>query len=155
VWRLQRPGAPAWWYAPGLATADGGPPEGRDASLAQLAESAARLAAWVAADGPRARLLGDQGPPLDAAALALRADYWRQLLAVATAAVQRGDDETAPALPWPGLPAAWAEHPRHRFNWQHAWREVEPAVLAAPPPAGPPSGRQAPAADGDPTPAGR
>jgi hypothetical protein len=46
--------------------------------------------------------------------------------------VARGDDETAPAPGWPGLPEGWAAAPWHAFNWQRAWRQVEPQVLAEP-----------------------
>jgi len=137
VWRLAQPGRPALWLAPGLLQGEGGvgPPDGRDADLALLAQSAQRLAALAAADGPAARFIGEQGPPLPADAPLQHARYWTDLLAQARAAVERGDDETAPPPAWPGLPAGWAQAPWHALNWQRAWRQVEAEVLAAPVPA--------------------
>jgi len=134
VWRLP-PAADgtggALWLAPGLL--DGhGPADGRDADLAQLQRAAAQLAALAAADGPQVRFVGDQGPPLAADGAARQAAYGQALLAAAEAAVARGDDETAPAPAWPGLPPAWAAHPWHALNWQRAWRQVEPRVLLLP-----------------------
>ena len=129
VWRLR---ATPLWLAPGLL--DGhGPPDGRDADLALLRDASQRLAGWAAADGPSARFVGEQGPVMDSAAPARHAVYWNDLLVAATAAVGRGDDEAAPPPGWPGLPAGWAAQPWHGFNWQRAWRQVEPQVLAAPP----------------------
>jgi hypothetical protein len=133
VWRLARPGRPALWLAPGLLQGDG-PPDGRDADLALLAQSAQRLAGLAAADGPAVQFLGEQGPPLSADAPLQQARYWRDLLATARAAVLRGDDETAPAPGWPGLPPGWAQAPWHALNWQRAWRQAEAAVLAEPVP---------------------
>ena len=128
LWRLH--GRPLW-VAPGLL--DGaGPPDGRDADLALLQQSAERLAKLAGADGPAARFLGEQGPPMGAEAPARHAAYWQALLAAAEAAVERGDDESAPAPALDGFPATWAAHPWHGFNWQRAWRQVEPRVLAAP-----------------------
>lgn len=128
VWRLRH--APLW-VAHGLL--DGhGPPDGRDADLALLRDASRRLAHWAAADGPSARFVGEQGPPMDSGAPAQHAAYWAGLLATATAAVARGDDESAAAPGWPGLPAGWAGQPWHGLNWQRAWRQVEPQVLAAP-----------------------
>lgn len=134
VWRLARPGRPALWLAPGLLQGDG-PPDGRDADLALLAPSAQRLADLAAADGLAALFLGEQGPPLPAGAPLQHARYWADLLARARAAVLHGDDETAPAPGWPGLPAGWAQAPWHALNWQRAWRQAEAAVLAEPAPA--------------------
>lgn len=129
VWRLR---AAALWVAPGLL--DGhGPPDGRDAELAMLQSASERLAAWAAADGPGAVFIGEQGPAMDSGTPARHAAYWAGLLAAATAAVERGDDEAAPAPGWPGPPAGWAGQPWHGLNWQRAWRQVEPLVLAAPP----------------------
>lgn len=131
VWRLPLAApAGALWLAPGLLDGDG-PADGRDADLALLQRAAERLAALAAADGDGVRLLGDQGPPLAADGAARQAAYGRALLAAAEAAVARGDDESAPAPALPGLPAAWASHPWHGFNWQRAWRQVEPRVLGA------------------------
>lgn len=134
VWRLARPGRPALWLAPGLLQGDG-PPDGRDADLALLAPSARRLADLAAADGPAALFFGEQGPPLSADAPRQHARYWTDLLAQARAAVERGDDETAAAPGWPGLPAGWATAPWHALNWQRAWRQAEAAMLAEPAPA--------------------
>lgn len=136
VWRLARPGQQVLWLAPGLLQGEG-PPDGRDADLALLAQSAQRLADLAAADGPAALFLGEQGPPLKADAPLQHARYWAGLLARARAAVLRGDEETAPAPAWPDLPAGWAQAPWHGLNWQRAWRQAEAAVLAEPVP--PPS----------------
>ena len=134
VWRVAPAGAPPLWLAHGLLQG-AGPPDGRDADLALLQQSAQRLTGLVGADGAAVRLVGEQGPLLPADAPAVHAAYWAALLAGARAAVERGDDETAPAPGWPGLPAGWQGHPWHAINWQRAWRQVEPGVLAAPPPA--------------------
>ncbi len=134
VWRLARPGQPTLWLAPGLLQG-AGPPDGRDAELLLLQQSSQRLALLAASDGPAARFVPEQGPLLAAEAPAAHARYWADLLAAAEAAVLRGDDETAPAPAWPGLPPGWAGQPWHAMNWQRAWRQVEAAVLAAPPPA--------------------
>jgi hypothetical protein len=129
VWRLR---ATPLWLAPGLLDGNG-PPDGRDADLAMLRDASRQLARWAAADGPAAVFVGEQGPVMDSGAPARHAAYWDALLAAATAAVNRGDDETAPAPGWPGLPARWAAAAWHGLNWQRAWRQVEPQVLAAPP----------------------
>ena len=128
VWRLRHQPV---WAAHGLLTADS-PPDGRDADLLLLAHSLDRLAALAQPDGPAARFLGEQGAWLAAAAPARQAAYWRAIRAAAAAAIERGDEEAAAAPPLPGWPAAWAQHPWHGFNWQRAWRQVEPEVLAAP-----------------------
>ncbi len=132
VWRLARPGQPTLWVAQGLLQGEG-PPDGRDAGLVQLQQSSQHLAVLAVADGATVRFVGEQGPPLAAGAPALHARYWAELLALAEAAVLRGDDETAPPPAWPGLPAGWASGPWHALNWQRAWRQVEAAVLATPP----------------------
>jgi hypothetical protein len=129
VWRLR---AAPLWLAPGLLDGNG-PPDGRDADLAMLRDASRRLAGWAAADGPAAVFVGEQGPAMDSSAPARHAAYWDALLAAATAAVSRGDDEAAAAPGWPGLPPGWAATAWHGFNWQRAWRQVEPQVLAAPP----------------------
>ncbi|MEK8049335.1 hypothetical protein AACH10_03695 [Ideonella sp. DXS22W] len=133
VWRAQ---AQAMWFAPGLLSGAGGsgPPDGRDADLALLAASAGRLAELAsdtdASSAPR--FLGEQGAPQPADAARQLQAYWLELLAQARAALERGEADTAPAPAWPGLPAGWAGHPWHALNWQRAWRQVEPSVLAAP-----------------------
>jgi len=132
VWRLGLPGQPVLWLAPGLLQGEG-PPDGRDADLAMLQHASQRLVALAAADGATAVFIGEQGPLLAAEAPAQHAAYWAGLLATAEAAVLRGDDELAPAPAWPGLPPAWASQLWHALNWQRAWRQVEAAVLAAPP----------------------
>lgn len=139
VWRLAPAGGPALWIAPGLLQG-AGPPDGRDADLALLQQSSARLAALAAADGPAARFVGEQGPLLAADAPDVHLRYWAGLLDSARAAVERGGDETAPAPGWAGLPPGWQAQPWHGINWQRAWRQVEPAVLAAPVSATPPAG---------------
>lgn len=145
VWRLARPGHPVLWLAPGLLQGEG-PPDGRDADLALLAQSAQRLAELAAADGPAALFLGEQGPPLPADAPLQHARYWSELMARARAAVLRGEDEAAPAPAWPGLAAVWAQAPWHALNWQRAWRQAEAAVLSepAPPPPSPSPAASAP-----------
>lgn len=134
VWRLHPTGATQapLWVAHGLLQG-AGPPDGRDADLALLLQASQRLATLAAADGPAARFIGEQGPVMGADAPARHAAYWSRLLDEARAAVARGDDEAAPAPAWPGLPVGWQAHPWHGFNWQRAWRQVEPEVLAAPP----------------------
>ena len=132
VWRVAPAGAPAVWLAHGLLQG-AGPPDGRDADLALLQQSSRQLADLAAADGPAVRFVGEQGPLLPSGAPAVHAAYWTGLLEAARAAVERGDDETASAPGWPGLPAGWQAQPWHAINWQRAWRQVEPEVLAAPP----------------------
>jgi hypothetical protein len=132
VWRLAGAGQAPLWAAHGLLQG-AGPPDGRDADLALLQQSSAQLVALAAADGPAARFVGEQGPLLPAQAPAQHARYWADLRATAEAAVLRGDDETAPAPGWPGLPEGWRAQPWHALNWQRAWRQAEAAVLALPP----------------------
>ncbi|MDT7837165.1 hypothetical protein [Aquabacterium sp. OR-4] len=125
VWRHQdRP----LWVAPGLLGGSGAP-DGRDADLARLAESAGRLAELAAADGAAAQFLGEQGAPMDAGAPRRHQAYWLQLLAEARAAIERGESDTQAPPVWPGLATDWAAHPWHALNWQRAWRQVEPEVL--------------------------
>lgn len=135
VWRTDAgdgPAAAALWFAPGLLGGSG-PPDGRDADLALLAASAGQLAQWLQSDASRlSRLLGEQGRPMAAEAATEHQAYWTELLAQARAAIERGDSDTAPPPAWPGLPAGWSTHPWHALNWQRAWRQVEPEVLAAP-----------------------
>lgn len=126
VWRHQ---TQPIWVAPGLLGGSGAP-DGRDADLALLAESSGRLAALVAEDGAEARLLGEQGAPMAADAALRHQAYWLALLAQARAAIERGESDTRPAPAWPDLPPDWAAHPWHALNWQRAWRQVEPEVLA-------------------------
>lgn len=128
VWRLRRQPV---WAAHGLLTA-GSPPDGRDADLVVLAQSLGRLAALARRDGKAAAFLGEQGGLLGGEAAASQAAYWRALQVAVVAAVERGDDEAAPPPALAGWPSAWAQHPWHGFNWQRAWRQVEPQVLAAP-----------------------
>lgn len=128
VWRVQDT---ALWVAPGLLD-NSGPPDGRDADLALLQRSSQQLAGLAAADGPAARFVGEQGPVMDSGAPARHAAYWAVLLAAVAAAIERGDDESAPAPALAGFPAAWAQHPWHSFNWQRAWRQVETRLLEAP-----------------------
>ncbi len=131
VWRLAGAGQATLWLAHGLLQGTG-PPDGRDADLALLQQSSLRLAALAAADGPAARFIGEQGPLLAAAAPARHARYWADLRAAAEAAVLRGDDETAPAPAWPGLPEGWGAQTWHALNWQRAWREVERRWMGTP-----------------------
>jgi hypothetical protein len=130
VWRLH--GQPLW-AAPGLLAGDG-PPDGRDADLALMQRSAARLAALAAADGAAARFVAEQGALRGADAPARDAAYWQALLDAVRATIARGDDEAAPAPAMAGWPPDWAGQPWHGFNWQRAWRQVEPQVLGGPSP---------------------
>jgi len=132
VWRWQAaPGAPAWWFAPGLI-AGGGVPDGHDAELATLLSSTRRLQALAQADGGAARWVGDQGGALDAGAPAREAAYWQALLAAAEAAQERGAAETDAAPDLAGQPAGWTAQAGHALNWQRAWRQVEPLTLGGP-----------------------
>ena len=128
VWRAQ--GQPLW-IAHGLLNADA-PPDGRDADLLLMQQSSSALATLAAADGQAARFVGEQGGLMDSHAPARHAAYWAALLQAVREAIERGDDETAAAPALAGFPSAWAGHPWHSFNWQRAWRQVEPLVLAAP-----------------------
>ena len=129
VWRAQ---TQPLWVAHGLLN-EGAPPDGRDADLLLLQQSGSALAALAAADGQSARFVGEQGGLMDSSAPARHAAYWAALLQAVREAIERGDDETAAAPALAGFPPAWAGHPWHSFNWQRAWRQVEPLVLAAPP----------------------
>jgi hypothetical protein len=128
VWRARKQ---PLWVAQGLLD-NSGPPDGRDADLALLQRSAQALAALAAGDGAAARFVGEQGPVMDSTAPARQSAYWAALLATARAAIERGDDEAAPAPALPGFPPDWARHPWHGFNWQRAWRQVEDEVFGAP-----------------------
>lgn len=128
VWRLRdRP----LWAAPGLLSS-GGPPDGRDADLALLQASLLRLADLARPDGGAARFLGEQGGWMGPQAPLRQAAYWAALRSAVLAAIERGADEAAAPPPLPGWPAAWTQHPWQGFNWQRAWRQLEPGVLAAP-----------------------
>ena len=70
---------------------------------------------------------------MDSSAPARHAACWAALLQAVRLAIERGDDDTATAPALSGFPAGWAGHPWHSFNWQRAWRQVKPLVLAAPP----------------------
>ncbi|MCZ2440017.1 MAG: hypothetical protein LC119_07605 [Burkholderiales bacterium] len=130
VWRLQTAQG-AIWYAPGLINGSG-PGDARDADIAVLQRETLRLADLARADGATVRYLGEQGPVADAGAAAQQARYWQALLEAVRAAMEAGQPETAPPRSWPGLPPAWARHPWHALNWQHAWREAEVQWLEAP-----------------------
>ncbi len=136
-WRWQRaPGVPVtvWQhrsqpslvYAPGLLWGEGAP-DGRDADAASMARAMTALRQAFAADppaGPVRRWLGEQGPPVADAVVTDHLRYWPALEAAATEAVQRGDDETAPAPSLPGLPGL-SQGLLHALNWQRAWRQSE------------------------------
>lgn len=128
---LPGPSAAPLWLAQGVLNGDG-PSDARDADLAILAASAARLQRLVAADGPAARVIGEQGPVSDASLPARQLAYWQQLRLQVLAAMDQARPETAPAAAWAGLPPGWAEHPWHALNWQHAWRALEPDWLVQP-----------------------
>ena len=133
VWRLR---SQPLWLAPGLLT-EGSPPDGRDADLALLLGSLQQLAALAQQDGAAARWLGEQGGWMGASAPLDHAAYWQALKAAVGSAIERGDLEAAAAPPLPAGPgwsADWADHPWHGFNWQRAWRQLEPDLLALPPP---------------------
>ena len=128
VWRARHQ---PLWVAHGLLNG-GAPPDGRDADLRLLQQGTEHLLALAQPDGAAARFLGEQGPVMRVGDVVRQAAYWQGLLAAAAAGVERADDEAAPAPALPGLPAGWAVHAWHGFNWQRAWRQVEPEVLGAP-----------------------
>jgi len=133
VWRVDAAaGEPVWWVAHGLMSGPL-PPDGRDGDLRLIQASARQLAALAAADGPRARWLGEQGPPQPQVAARQLADYWDQLLQTVVQAINEGADETAAPRAWPGLPTGWASHAWHAFNWQRAWRQEEARLMGAEP----------------------
>lgn len=108
-------------FAPGLLWGDGAP-DGRDADLPTMAASIDALARW-----PRrksTRWIGEQGAPLDAAAVAAQQRYWRWLLEAARRGVETGDVETVLPAPPPDLQSL-AASPQHALNWQRAWRQAE------------------------------
>jgi hypothetical protein len=133
-WRLYRADATAvtvfrlrnqpLWTAHGLLWADG-PPDLRDAELAPLAASFARLGEWARADGAAARWLPEQGELMAADAPQRHARYLQQLQADVMAALRQGTLETDP----PAAPAAdslpLADGLRHSLNWQRAWHLLE------------------------------
>jgi hypothetical protein len=127
LWRSRQ--APLW-VAQGVLQGSG-PPDGRDADLLMLQQATARLLALSEADGAQAVFIGEQGPLLGRSGVQVQWAYWQALRSQVVAAIERGDDETAPppALPdGAGLPG-WATHPWHAMNWQRAWRQEENRLL--------------------------
>jgi hypothetical protein len=125
VWRHRASGVAS---AHGLLWFDG-PPDGRDADLQTLAASTGRLTDIVS---DATRWVGEQGPPGPPEAPRLQAAYWQAVLEAAARGVAAG--EVATALPdLPGWPEALVDHPRHRLNWQRAWRQAEDRLLLGPP----------------------
>ncbi len=127
LWRSRQ--APIW-VLHGVLQGNG-PPDGRDADLLMLQQATARVLALSEADGAQAVFIGEQGPPLGRAGVQRLAAYWQALRSQVTAAIERGDDETAPP---PQLPEAaalpgWHQHPWHAMNWQRAWRQEENRIL--------------------------
>ncbi|TDM09207.1 MAG: hypothetical protein C4K60_07835 [Ideonella sp. MAG2] len=121
VWRLKRQ---PLWSAPGLLWSDG-PPDLRDATLATLLASLEQLGELARHDGSAVTWLPEQGPAQGPALLAQTRDYLAALAGAVRARQAAGGLETDPAARWPGLPDAWAQHPRHALNWQRAWRQAE------------------------------
>lgn len=121
VWRLKRA---ALWSAPGLLWADG-PPDLRDGDLRTLQASLQQLSRLVQHDGATLTWLPEQGPAQGPALLAQSAAYLEALAQAIRAKQAGGGLETDAPARWPGLPAGWAEHPRHALNWQRAWRQIE------------------------------
>jgi hypothetical protein len=128
-WQLQSRGAghpvTVWEHratgvrdAPGLLWG-GSAPDGRDADLDTLAASTAALARE-----PATRWVGEQGAPLDTAAVQPQLRYWDWLLAAARRGVEDNDDETQLPVAPPELQAL-AASPMHALNWQRAWRQAE------------------------------
>lgn len=117
LWRHRRSGVIA---APGLAWGDG-PPDLRDADAWLLAASLQQARALLPAG---ARWIGEQGPPLDEAALDAQARYLGRLQQAAEAAAASAQLlPPAPALDDPAsTPAALR---RHQLNWQRALRQAE------------------------------
>lgn len=105
--------------APGLLWGDG-PPDLRDSDLAHVQGALARLQALGSA---ATRWVGDSGALLSAAGLAAQADYVQALRVAARQGVEQGLVEQAPPA------TVWSAHPRHRLNWQRAWRQAEDAWL--------------------------
>jgi hypothetical protein len=124
---LDRP----YWFAPGLLWSDSSP-DGRDADIETMRKSTQALRGLAAADGSVAHWLGEQGPPAAADLAQGHESYWAALLAAVDLSVERGDNETAPPPPLPGLTPERAAHPWHGFNWQRAWRQSEDRLLGAP-----------------------
>ena len=117
LWRHRRSGVVA---APGLAWGDG-PPDLRDADGLVLAASLQQARALLPSG---ARWIGEQGPPLDDAALDAQARYLGRLQQAAEAAAASAQLlPPAPALEDPAsTPAALR---RHQLNWQRAARQAE------------------------------
>jgi hypothetical protein len=116
-------GSPTW-VAHGLLAA-AVPGDGRDADLGLLESGLRRLQALAQADGSQARWVGEQGGAQPSDAPAMQARYWHDLAQAVGQAIDRADDETAPARPLRGWPPGLASHPWHALNWQRAWRQEE------------------------------
>jgi hypothetical protein len=127
VWRSRQ--TPIW-VAQGVLQGHG-PPDGRDADLLMLQQATARVLALSADDGVAAIFIGEQGPPLGRAEVQRLLAYWQALRSQVAAAIERGDDETAPPPPLPDAAAGpgWDGHPWHAVNWQRAWRQEENRIL--------------------------
>ncbi|OYU73393.1 MAG: hypothetical protein CFE45_37435, partial [Burkholderiales bacterium PBB5] len=127
LWRSRQ--APVW-VAHGVLQGSG-PPDGRDADLLMLQQATARVLALSADDGAKALFIGEQGPPMGRAEVQRLVAYWQALRAQVAAAIERGDDETAPPPPLPEAAAlpGWDLHPWHALNWQRAWRQEENRIL--------------------------
>ena len=112
--------------AHGLLWGDG-PPDARDADVAMLVDTLARLRPLAPA---ATRWVGDSGPVLNAAGVAQQAAYVQALwVAAGQAVAQGGLGLDAPMLA--GLEGLSA-HPRHALNWQRAWRQAEEDFLRGP-----------------------
>lgn len=129
LWRLR---AAPLYFAPGLLW-QGAPPDSRLADVERLRRSTQRLVEIAAADGERARWIGEQGEPMDAGAAARHLAYWDAIGAAVAGAFERGEMLDKPP-PLAGIDPAWLAHPRHALNWQRAWRQAEDRALEQPAP---------------------
>jgi hypothetical protein len=141
-WRLQRSDATVvtlfrlndqpLWLAHGLLWADA-PPDLRDAELAPMAASYAKLAELARDDGAAARWLPEQGDVMGADAPARHARYLQQLEADVMAALRLGTLETDPPPPPAANTLPLDDGLRHGLNWQRAWHLLEQRAFDEPP----------------------
>lgn len=140
-WRLRRADTTAvtvlrladqpLWTAHGLLWADA-PPDLRDAELAPLAASYAKLAELARGDGTAARWLPEQGDVMGADAPARHARYLQQLEAEVMEALRQGTLETEPPPPPAANTLPLDDGLRHSLNWQRAWHLLEARAFDEP-----------------------
>ncbi|WP_110399417.1 hypothetical protein [Sphaerotilus hippei] len=124
VWALPRAGLAC---AHGLLWGDG-PPDLRDAGLAEMVQSTRALQAWRPQGRPIHHWLPEQGPWLEAADVAHHLSYWQALEQSVADAQARGrlpHETDAAAATLAGLSADRTAHPRHELNRQRVWRLLE------------------------------